>query len=90
MDARSLDTVHVGQDFSAIVGPFDPDFAAYLHRLDVIDYVEPNQVYKVAHYRENVKRTTQQQPAASWGLARIQQRQRGDLSIRALDDSLAG
>ncbi|ORY97980.1 peptidase S8/S53 domain-containing protein [Syncephalastrum racemosum] len=84
-----FNTVKVGQNFSAVIGSFDSSFADYLHQLDAIEYVEPNQKYKAAHVLD--KRSMQTDPAVkSWGLSRISQRNLGDLRASAYDDSIEG
>ncbi|KAJ8662796.1 hypothetical protein O0I10_001760 [Lichtheimia ornata] len=83
--APNMDTIQVGNGFSAVVGAFDPAFAEYLHQLDAIDYVEPNQVYKV---QAAVPGSQHVEPAPSWGIARINQRDAGgDLTTRMIDDN---
>lgn len=85
--APNMDTIQVGNGFSAVVGAFDPAFAEYLHQLDAIDYVEPNQVYKV---QAAVPGSQHVEPAPSWGIARINQRDAGgDLTTRMIDDNAA-
>lgn len=84
-----FNTVKVGQNFSAVIGSFDTAFADYLHRLDAIEYVEPNQKYTAARALD--KRTRQTDPAVrSWGLSRISQRNPGNLGASAYDDSIEG
>ncbi|KAI9255610.1 peptidase S8/S53 domain-containing protein [Phascolomyces articulosus] len=86
----SINTIEVGKDFSAVVGSFDAQFTEYLHGLDAIDYVESNQIYRVAANIPLEKRDRQQSPVPSWGLARITHRDKSDLNVDIFDDSIQG
>ncbi|KAI9313162.1 peptidase S8/S53 domain-containing protein [Dichotomocladium elegans] len=95
-----MDTIHIGKGFSAVVGAFDPAFAQYLHQLDAIDYVEPNKIYSVqavaaeaaaAAAAPAVRRDEVLESAApSWGLARISQRGRVDMTRRLTRENMTG
>ncbi|KAI9494017.1 peptidase S8/S53 domain-containing protein [Zychaea mexicana] len=88
-----MDTIQVGKDFSAVVGSFDTPFTDYLHELDAIDYVEPNQVYHIAASIAATaeKRDRQvQSPVPNWGIARITHRDKDDLKSNIFDDAMSG
>ncbi|KAI8647610.1 peptidase S8/S53 domain-containing protein, partial [Parasitella parasitica] len=82
----SLDHINIGQDFVAIAGVFsDHAFLEYLYQQGSIDYVEQNQVYKTTNYlpkekRQDESRRINTAKSANWGLARINQHDRGDLN----------
>ncbi|KAI8055590.1 peptidase S8/S53 domain-containing protein [Gilbertella persicaria] len=90
----SMEHIDIGPDFVAIAGIFsDHAFLEYLHNQSTIDYVEPNQVYSTTHmqpsvikHQMNQKRELKTSQAANWGLARINQRQLGDLNEYQFDD----
>ena len=87
----SMDSIQVGNDFSAVVGSFDAEFTQYLHELDDIDYVESNQIYHVAAAVNPRKRDQQvQSPVPNWGIARISHRDKENLNSNLFDDSIQG
>lgn len=91
----SLDTIQIGRQYAAVIGSFDAPFTQYLHKLDAIDYVEPNRVYKVAAAVPPTTTTTtitgqKLLNVSSWGIARVNQREKGDLSSSTFNDNLAG
>ncbi|KAI8137410.1 peptidase S8/S53 domain-containing protein [Fennellomyces sp. T-0311] len=85
----SLDTIQLGQDFSAVVGSFDTSFTQYLDKIEAIDYIEPNQVYRVAAVAGKRDRQVQS-PVPNWGIARITHRAKDDLSSNVYDDTIQG
>lgn len=85
-ETMSLDHINIGQDFAAVAGVFsDHAFLEYLYQQASIDYVEQNQVYKTTNYVPKEKRQEEARrintvKSANWGLARINQHERGDLN----------
>lgn len=85
-ETMSLDHINIGQDFVAVAGVFsDHAFLEYLYQQASIDYVEQNQVYKTTNYVPKEKRQEEARrintvKSANWGLARINQHERGDLN----------
>ncbi|KAG2226673.1 hypothetical protein INT45_001020 [Circinella minor] len=87
----SMDSIQVGKDFSAVVGSFDAEFTQYLDNLDDIEYVESNQIYRVAAAINPGKRDQQvQSPVPNWGIARISHRDKQSLNANLFDDSIQG
>lgn len=96
----SLDHIDIGPDFVAVAGVFsDHAFLEYLHAQDSVDYVEENQIFKSALIRPRIEEdhvykkesigTLRTSRPANWGLARINQRERGFLEEYAFD-TMAG
>jgi hypothetical protein len=88
-EVLSLDHINLGPDFVAVAGIFsDHAFLDYLYQQSTVDYVEQNQVFKstavVPRKEEKVKEqeyvsNIKSARSANWGLARINQHQRGNL-----------
>ncbi|KAI9276142.1 peptidase S8/S53 domain-containing protein [Sporodiniella umbellata] len=89
----SLNQINIGQDFSAVSGVFsDHAFLDYLYQQPTVEYVEPNQIYKTTELnRRSIYDYEQEEKLqkadidslkssrpANWGLARINQRKKGD------------
>jgi hypothetical protein len=98
-EPNALKNVQIGNDFTAIVGSFDPLFVNYLSMQEDVDYVEPNQVYKAAimpitqqpqsyqgKYNHQKRKVLTQENVPSWGLARINTRELDDLTTYSVDD----
>lgn len=85
-ETMALDYINIDQDFVAVAGVFsDHAFLDYLYQQESIDYVEQNQVYKTTNYlpkekRQNESRRINTVKSANWGLARINQHDKGDLN----------
>jgi hypothetical protein len=85
-EIMSLNHINIGQDFVAVAGVFsDRSFLDYLYQQESIDYVEQNQVYQTTNYtpkekRQNELRKINTVKSANWGLARINQRDKGNLN----------
>ncbi|KAG2214708.1 hypothetical protein INT46_000927 [Mucor plumbeus] len=85
-EIMSLNHINIGQDFVAVAGVFsDRSFLDYLYQQESIDYVEQNQVYQTTNYapkekRQNESRKINTVKSANWGLARINQRDKGNLN----------
>lgn len=94
-EVMSLDHINLGPDFAAVAGTFsDHAFLEYLHRQATIDYVEQNHIFKSTTIRprkeeENVYKKASgnrvKSKASNWGLARINQHQRGNLEEYEFD-----
>lgn len=97
-EPAELQNVNIGNEFRAVFGTFDPSFISYLSKLNDVEYIEPNQVYKAAimptshqpqpyEKKNHQKRTMMtQENVPSWGLARINTRELDDLSTYSVDD----
>lgn len=91
-DSLSLEHVDLGSNGVAMMGVFpDAAFLEQLHLDPSIEYIEPNQVYKstfvVPHHSHIKQRRGNKEPSPDWGLARINQHQRGDLETYEYDAS---
>lgn len=77
-NVMSLDHISIGDGFVAIAGIFsDHAFLEYLNHQPSIDYVEQNSLYKTTDVNEERKIMTGK--TTNWGLARIRQREKGNL-----------
>lgn len=91
----SLDSITLDDGFIAMAGVFqDPRFIQMLYEEFDIEYVEPNQIYKVTHimpYEESElrfnKRDIRTAVSPDWGLSRISQRLNENLEMYTFDDT---
>ncbi|CAO3613090.1 unnamed protein product [Cunninghamella blakesleeana] len=84
-----LETVQIGTSFMAMSGTFkDNEFLNYLHAdKSMVEYVEPNQVYKSDVVIPRADAVVKDVEASNWGLARISHRSKSDLQSYSYDEN---
>ena len=94
----SLDHISIDQDFIAVSGVFpDTGFIDTLYNDNAVDYVETNHIYKATFLLPennpmiieddgNLQKRSQSS-SPDWGLARIHQRELGDLKNYDYDET---
>ena len=102
LEPKSVKNIDIGSEFKAVVGSFNPSFINYLSQLEDVEYVETNQIYKSAilptvtkpqpyissQLTSKSKRDIiTQMNVPSWGLARINRRNRDDMTSYSVDEA---
>ncbi|KAK4509377.1 uncharacterized protein ATC70_007728 [Mucor velutinosus] len=105
LEPRAVKNIDIGNEFKAVVGSFNPSFVNYLSQLEDVEYVETNQVYKAAILptvskpqpyissqvsSKNKRNIITQINVPSWGLARINRRNKDDMTTYSVDESAGG
>lgn len=102
LEPKAVKNIDIGNEFKAVVGSFNPSFVNYLSQLEDVEYVETNQIYKAAilptvskpqPYRssqvasKSKRNIITQMNVPSWGLARINRRNKDDMTTYSVDES---
>lgn len=102
LEPKSVKNIDIGSEFKAVVGSFNPSFINYLSQLEDVEYVETNQIYKSAILPtvtkpqpyissqltlKSKRDIISQMNVPSWGLARINHRNRDDMTSYSVDEA---
>ncbi|KAF1796662.1 peptidase S8/S53 domain-containing protein [Mucor lusitanicus] len=105
LEPKAVKNIDIGKEFKAVVGSFNPSFVNYLSQLEDVEYVETNQIYKAAILptvskpqpyissqvsSKSKRNIITQMNVPSWGLARINRRNKDDMTTYSVDESAGG